>query len=69
MSFSEATTVARRDGSRGVVLRRPDGTAIRSVFIARGRVWIDRGNPECLEPYSPSLDEAVSLEWEPSDDV
>lgn len=69
MTLSDAVTAAIGERKRGVVLRDSKGATKRVVFLALGQLWVDRGNPSCLEPYQPSQSEATSERWRPSNDV
>jgi hypothetical protein len=67
VSLSDAVVAAVQEKRRGVVLRQ--GRHRLAVYLALGGLWVDRGNPTCLEPYQPTQDELASDGWRPSDDV
>lgn len=66
MTLSDALVAAEHEGAKGVVLRDAKGTIVQKVFVALGGLWVDRGNPSCLEPYQPTVAQATSDRWRPA---
>lgn len=69
MTLSEAVRAAEKEQARCVVMKNPHGNEYRRVFVASGRLWQSLHNPDCLEPYRPTVDEITSDRWSPADEV
>lgn len=65
MTLTEAVRKAIEEEWAGIV-RRAGKTAKRRVYIAFGGLWENRGDPNCLVPYSPSVEDEQSDTWEPA---
>jgi hypothetical protein len=68
VTLVEAVAQAEREQQRCVVLLDRDNRDIRRVYLAAGHLWVAAGNPECLEPYVPTILDLLHVGWESADD-
>lgn len=69
MTLVEALAQAEQEQQRCVVLRDRDKREIVRVYLAAGQTWVAAGNPECLEPWRPTIAQLLHDGWEPEDEA